>query len=276
MRRPAIAAVISGAILAGCGSSEKDERGLTVLPDMYDTPAAESQRAAVSEVDARDAQGNPIRRSVHHGTMLAPPEGTVPRGFQPYPLAAGDVAAARRNPNPLAPTPQVLKAGQRDYLSFCAPCHGRDGDAVNSYLAASFSGIPSLNGVGALQMPDGEVYHIVTMGRGRMANLRAQLPPERRWGVVHFLKLQARAAIAAEDVAKLVPYLDSEIEKRPEDAALRARRAELVRLAEQARADLAALGSAGDGREYQPPPAPVPEYVAPSWPVPQGPAGGHP
>lgn len=262
---PALAVL---AALAGC-SSEKEERGIEVMPDMFHTPAYESQDAGTVEIDARDAQGNPVKRQVHYPAMMPPPPGTVPRGFQPYPLAANDWAGARQHRNPVERTAPVLKLGQRDYLSFCAPCHGRDGDAANGYIAKQFGGIPSLATLSVLQQSEGELFHVITMGKGRMYNLRAQLPPERRWGVVHFLKLQALAATAAEDVAKLVPYLDSEIEKNPADETLKARRAELVRIAAEAKAALAALGSAGDGHEFIPPPEPVPEYVGPSWPLPE-------
>jgi mono/diheme cytochrome c family protein len=254
--------------LSACGS-EKKERGLDLLPDMFNTPAYESQAAGTIEVDARDAQGKPIRRAVHFPAMLTPPVGTVARGQSAYPFAATDWAGAKTNRNPLAMTPQALKQGQHDFLTFCAPCHGRDGNAANGYVAKTFSGIPSLNGMPVLQLSEGEIYHVLTMGKGRMWNQRAQLPPERRWAVVHFLKVQARAAVAAEDVAKLLPYLDSEIEKHPDDAALKARRVEILRLAELAKTDLAGLAGAGDGHEFIPPLPAVPEYVGPTWPVPE-------
>lgn len=257
------------ALLAGCGG-EKDDRGLEVMPDMYHTPAYESQDAGSIEIDARDAQGQPIRRPVHYPAMLAPPEGTVPRGFQPYPLAVADLAAARANRNPLPPSAAVLKRGQRDFLSYCAPCHGRDGNAANGYIAASFGGVPSLNGLSALQLSEGEIFHFLTLGKGRMPSLRAQLPAESRWAVVRFVRVQALANLAAEDVAKLLPYLDSEIAKTPDDPTLKARREELVRLAAEAKAALAAIGKAGDGHEFVPAPPPVPEYVGPSWPLPEG------
>lgn len=255
-------------LLAGCGS-EKDERGLELMPDMYHTPAVESQGAGTTEVEARDAQGNPIRRQVHHPAMLAPPAGTVPREGRPYDLAPGDWAAARVLPNPMPALPAVLKTGQRDYLSFCAPCHGRDGEAGTAAMASYFGGIPSLNGMAVLQYPEGEIFHIITHGKGRMTQMSAQLPIERRWGVVHFLKLQARATVAAEDVAKLVPYIEAEIAKHPGDQALIARRAEILALAAQAKADLDALGAAGDGHDFAPAPEPVPEYVVPRYPRPE-------
>jgi len=237
---------------------------------MFHTPAYKSQTAGTIEVDGRDAQGNPVRRTVQYPAMLTPPFGTVPRGFQPYQLAANDLAGARAQRNPLLATPAVLRQGQRDFLTYCAPCHGRDGDAANGYVAAYFGGIPSLNGLSILQMPEGEIFHVVTVGKGRMSNLRAQVPAERRWGVASFLKVQARAVAADQDLGKTLPLLDAEVAKNPADAALKARRDELLRLAAQAKADLAALQAAGDGHGYLPLPAPVPEWLGPTWPLPEG------
>jgi mono/diheme cytochrome c family protein len=257
--------------LVGCGSEEKADRGIELMPDMFHTPAYKSQTAGTIEIEAKDAQGRPIQRSIHYPAMLTPPAGTMPRGFQPYPLAMNDLAGARANRNPLTPSPAVLRQGQRDFLTFCAPCHGRDGDAANGYIARQFGGIPSLNGVSILHMPEGEMFHVMTLGKGRMTNMRAQLPAERRWAVASFLKVQARATTAGQDLGKTLPQLDAELAKNPTDAALQARRAEVVRLAAQATADLTAIKAAGDGHAFLPPPAPVAEWIDPTWPLPESP-----
>lgn len=257
-------------LLAAC-SEETDKRGLEVLPDMFHTPAYKSQTAGSIEVDARDAKGQPIRREVQYPGMMTPPEGTVPRDGEAYPLAAGDFVAARALVNPVPATAAVLRQGQHDFLIFCATCHGRDGDASHGYVAKQFSGIPSLNGPAILEKPDGEIYHIITMGRARMYNLRAQLPPERRWAVVDFIKVQARAATAEADLQKLLPGIDEQLAKceGDPDPVLVRRRAAIVALAAQAKADLAAVETAGDGHAFAPAPAAVPEYVGPTWPLPQ-------
>jgi mono/diheme cytochrome c family protein len=271
MRNPVIVACL-GALLASCGT-EKDERGIELMPDMYHTPAYESQDAGTIVVEGRDAQGAAQRRVVHYPSMQPPPPGTVARGTVPYPFAATDFEGARTHRNPLAVTPQVLRQGQQDFLTFCAPCHGRDGNSAHGYVAAQFSGIPSLNVARIVEIPDGEIFHVVTMGKGRMQQMRAQLPPERRWALAHFLKVQARANVSAEEAAKaasVVSYLDADTSLT--DAQRAARREEILRLAAQAQADLAAIGSAGDGHEFIPPPPPVPEYVGPTWPAPPEPA----
>jgi mono/diheme cytochrome c family protein len=222
----------------------------------------------VQRVPARNAQGETVEREIHYPAMLAPPAGTVPRqapAATPA-LRADDWAGAKRLVNPLAASASVLRQGQRDYLVHCASCHGRDGNAAGAAMAPYFAGIPSLNGVGMLNWTDGEVYHLIGVGRGRMPHLRAQLPPERRWAVAHFLRVQARANAVHTDLKAMLDEFDRQAATKPGDPA---RRAALVAQLAQAEADLKALATAGDGHAFQPRAEPLPEYVGPSWPNPE-------
>jgi mono/diheme cytochrome c family protein len=255
-------------LLSGC-ETEKKDRKIEIVPDMAHSPAVKSQAATTTTRLVRDEQGELVERTVVWPAMLTPPDGTVPRGPAPYTIAAGDLVAARAQVNPLLATPLVLKQGQRDYLITCAACHGRDGDAANGYVAAFFPGVPSLNGIGVLNMPEGEIFHIATRGRARMPGFAAQLPAERRWAVVHFVRAQARASATSADLAAQLAKLDEQIRAKPEDATLPPRRAQLAAAAAQAQADLAAIKTAGEGLEFLPPPAPRREDVGPAWPAPE-------
>jgi mono/diheme cytochrome c family protein len=181
--------VRSGALLlacllaAGCGDAEGESRGLEVLPDMYHSPAPRTQSALA-----------PGDGTVHRPAAQEQPEGAVPRRGAGYRLAPGDLAAARRLLNPLLPEAAVLARGERAYLVHCSACHGRDGDAGRAAMAPYLGGIPSLRGPGALHLCDGEIFHFISAGKGRMPDLRAQLAPDERWAVVHFLRVQAAAA----------------------------------------------------------------------------------
>ncbi|MCS6970928.1 MAG: cytochrome c [Planctomycetota bacterium] len=246
-------------LLAACGE-EKDERGLTVLPDMHYTPALESQDAGVAELRQRDPQGREVVRVVHYPAQLAPPDGAVARDRALAPPEVGDLAAARALRNPLLPTAAVLQQGQRDYLSYCAPCHGRNGKAATSALAPHFSGIPDLAAPGLIVKPEGELYHIISRGRGRMPDFAAQIPPPERWALVHFVRLQAIAASSDEELARL----EAQAAGDPQAADAQRALAEARRLRR-------ALGSAGEGWEFRPEPPPEPEWRRPQWPLPEGP-----
>lgn len=245
-------------LLSGC-SDEKPDRGLEALPDMFHSPAYESQNAMVSP-DGK----------TQYPAMLTPPEGTVARGLVPYAVDPADWATAKKLTNPQMPTKAVLKMGQTWFNHTCATCHGRDGNAVNGNVAKQFSGIPSINGANVLNLSEGELYHIVSVGRNRMPNFRAQLPPAERWAVVSYVRVLARATIAKNDAATVVGDAEGVIREKPNDPAAQATMQQGKTILEQRTADLAAILQLGDdteaaAAEFHPLPEPVPEYVAPSW-----------
>ncbi|MCK6487870.1 MAG: cytochrome c [Planctomycetes bacterium] len=219
MRKPLAAAALA-VLLAGC-AEENPKRGLEILPDMFHTPAFKSQTALVSPDG-----------TVQSPATLAPPEGTVPREGAPYPLAANEQALAKGFANPLAPLPAVLRAGRRDFETYCGVCHGRDGNAGHAPMAPFFSGIPSLAGETYSALTDGEIAHIIARGRGRMPGHAAQLPGERRWQVVSYLRALQHATVATARGGK----------------------------------ELEALMAVTGGERLAPLPAPRPEYEPPAWP----------
>lgn len=257
-------AALAALLLAGC-SEEKDKRGLEALPDMHHTPAYKSQNV----IERRAADG------VHHApVMAAPVAGTVPRGSSVYPFAMAEFEAAKDLLNPLAADAATLKAGQRAYRISCSVCHGLDGNAAHTSMAKSFSGIPSVNGTNIKVLSDGEIYHFITTGKnGRMPAMRAQVLPEQRWAIAHYLRALSRATLAAQEAAAVVTAAEGEL--RPVDSTmpLRTKLLGFRSILEQREADLKALTTAGEGDEFIPPPQPVPEYVPVEWPNPK-PAGG--
>jgi mono/diheme cytochrome c family protein len=183
MKRSALL-VLAVFALVGCGVDKTENRGLRYMPDMYVSPALKSQEAWV--VVATDADGNEVVR--HVPAMLTPPTGTIPRDFMPYDLGAEQLEAADRRANPLPPDATTLRLGRDKYDQFCAVCHGRSGDATAGYVKDQFKGIPSLNTTIVASYSDGRIYHWITLGRGRMPPYGAQLLPEERWAVIHYVR----------------------------------------------------------------------------------------
>jgi len=253
--------------LAGCSSEEKSDRGLKYMPEMYDTPAYKSQSA----MERTDADGKTVR---HIPMMLTPPVGSIPRTGAPYQIDALDFASAKELVNPLLPTAAVLKSGQRWFNITCAACHGVDGNAANASVAPTknrplrFGGVPSLNGTNVVRLSDGEIFHLITRGRARMPSLHAQVLPEERWAVVHYLRALNRATLALTDSEQQLKDLEKGVaagyaqvtpEAKGELDALRLRVA-------QRRVDLALIQSGGDGADFAPPKPARPEYEQAAWP----------
>ncbi len=261
--------VVVGAVMAlsGCGESEKSSRGFDYMPEMYNHPGYKSQTArAVTD-------GKTVR---HVPMMLQPVDGTVPRGGAGYTIAATDIAGAKALVNPQAATEAVLKRGQLLFNRTCAMCHGRDGDATHGYVAPTkerpdrFGGIPSINTQNVALMTDGEIYHIISLGRNRMQDLSAQLLPADRWSVVLYASALARATQAMTDAEKRLAELQKATAAgapKANDAEAKAELTACMATIEQKKRDLQLIQQGGEGDEFIPPQKPVPEYVKPSWAV---------
>ena len=250
-------------LLASCGDGEKSKRGIELMPDMYHSPAYRQQSAmVVSKEDSADGKEH------HYPALLAPVAGTVARDFTPYQIAVADLESARKLVNPLAPTSEVLRQGQHAFNVYCVVCHGRDGNSANGYVAKYFSGVPRLDSANVAAYTDGEIFHVITMGKGRMPAYAAQLPAESRWAAVHYLRALNRAAIALADVDKMVQDAELALRDHPEDANAKTALATDRTLLDQRRRDLAAIQRLGDGagEEFAPLPDPQPEYAVPTWP----------
>jgi mono/diheme cytochrome c family protein len=265
MRKPhaVLALAASLAALVSCGDGEKSSRGIELMPDMYHSPAYRQQSAMVQGKDA-SVDG----KEHHYPALQAPVAGTVARDFTPYQLAVADLEGARKLTNPLAPTADVLRQGQHAFNVFCVVCHGRDGNSANGYVAKHFSGVPSLNGPNVAAYTDGEIFHFITMGKARMPSYAAQLLPEQRWAVVHYLRALDRASIALANVEKMVQDAELALHDHPGDANAKTALDTDRSLLEQRRRDLAAIQRLGEGagEEFAPLPDPQPEYVVPTWP----------
>jgi mono/diheme cytochrome c family protein len=268
MRNPLIAAGLIAAVLVGC-SEEKHERGLEALPDMFHTPA----HKALTAITSPDGK-------TEYSSMLPPVEGTVQRGYVPYAIAPTDWPAAKLLQNPLTPSRDVLRLGQTWFNHTCAMCHGRDGNAQHANIAKQFAGVPSINGVNVLGMADGEIYHIITVGRNRMPRLVHQLPPTERWSVVTYVKVLARATIAATKASDVVADAEAVIHAElPTDPAAKAKMEEDRSILARRQADLDAILALGDRQDeaaaaFAPLPEPIPEYIPPTWNVPGGAQAG--
>jgi mono/diheme cytochrome c family protein len=133
--------------------------------------------------------------------MRPPVEGTVARGFLPYPYKGKPEDAGKYLVNPLLPTSDVIERGKAKYLTFCSPCHGNFGRG-DSRLQGQFPNPPTLHSDKVRNWPDGNVYHVMTEGQNVMPSYASQIAREDRWAIVHYLRVLQRAQNAKESDLK--------------------------------------------------------------------------
>ena len=135
-------------------------------------------------------------------TMQSPVPGTIAQGSMPlhYEATPADaIHAGEELVNPFDPTADAGKAsterGQAIYQSYCVACHGGDGAGNGLVAQRGFPPPPSLLTGKSVAMKDGQLLHILTFGQNSMPNFAAQLPPDRRWDVINYIRsLQAAAS----------------------------------------------------------------------------------
>ncbi|NPA43656.1 MAG: c-type cytochrome [Chlorobi bacterium] len=186
MKKTILLLFIAGLVLASCNHyPEKTYWDYMGEFDMYYSKAYESYSP------------NP---HLPGGMTLQPmPEGTVPRdGEVPYPFKnklADRKLAGQKLKNPLPKTPENLERGQMMYNIYCAVCHGKDGkgmataDTTTLYKKKLYP-IPPADLTTDLvrSYPDGEIYHVITMGSAIMGPHGSQIRPADRWRIVHYIK----------------------------------------------------------------------------------------
>jgi mono/diheme cytochrome c family protein len=145
-------------------------------------------------------------------------DGTLPRGFDPYPfpltrgrdpaetkrleaetataaglaLTAGgpDIPESYRRP---APTLEILKTGRKAFESTCIVCHGPWAFGDGTVPQRGFPTPPSLQERKARDYPDGRFFHVITSGQnGIMPSYAYRFTPAERWAIVYYVRaLQA-------------------------------------------------------------------------------------
>ena len=165
--------------LASCERTRNDP-GYTYFPDMAYSRAYET----FSE--------NPVFSDGK--TMRDPVPGTIPREMVPFPYEKTDedlARAGRELINPLKPTEENLARGKEMFERMCQQCHGEKGDGQGYLYTSKLYNYPPgvLTAAQAVNRPDGEIYHIITVGRNVMGAHGPLIRPEDRWKIVMYVRV---------------------------------------------------------------------------------------
>ena len=158
-------------LATACGNHEKPN--VIYMPDMAYSPSIKAQ-----EVDGK-GRG-----------MGIPVPGTIARNEYPYHGVSEDAAASLNNP--LKRTRANLKRGQEMFNIYCKVCHGKFGEGDGS-VVPRFPQPPTLQSDKIKNWKDGQIFHIMTMGRGLMPSYARQVDASDRWKIVHYVRVIQRA-----------------------------------------------------------------------------------
>jgi mono/diheme cytochrome c family protein len=125
-------------------------------------------------------------------TLRLAPAGTIARGQMPFPYKATPedaLLAGLKLKNPFSSRDERrLARGSEVFTHFCQVCHGPFGQGDGSVILGGFPAPPSLSAQRAIGMPDGQMFHVLTRGQGRMPSVAPQLSPEDRWSAILYVR----------------------------------------------------------------------------------------
>lgn len=169
-----LAALGMVAFLGGCGATSQ-RRAFEYMPDMARDPA---YKAYAPNSVTRD--GLTLQNAV---------AGTIPRGFHPFHYGPGEDEAARAGRelvNPYRPSAQTLDEGKALFQTYCAVCHGAQGRG-DGPISGKIPPPPSYVSDRLMQFPPGRIFHVITLGTGKMPSYASQLSFDERWKIVTYV-----------------------------------------------------------------------------------------
>ncbi|MET0262363.1 MAG: cytochrome c [Rariglobus sp.] len=96
---------------------------------------------------------------------------------------------------------KLLERGQDRYTIYCAPCHGALGDGNGITKQYGMGATPTFHDDAKRKLADGEIFNVITHGKGNMLSYADKLSAQDRWAVIAYVRALQRAAHAtAADV----------------------------------------------------------------------------
>ncbi len=162
--------------------NDRNKPGYSYFPDMEQSRSYETYTE------------NPVLEGGK--TNLLPVEHTVPRGNIPYQFEKTDEnrkLAGLKLLNPYLSQGKDAKAieeGKRLYNIYCIHCHGEKGDGKGFlYTSGKYSYPPASLLVDKVAgNPDGEIFHVISVGFGVMGAHQGQIMPDDRWKIASYIR----------------------------------------------------------------------------------------
>ena len=124
----------------------------------------------------------------------------------PAPAAETARPASYDKKNPVTPTAEGMASAKKMFGYDCAMCHGAAGDGKGDMVESMKLTVKDWRDPQSLAgMTDGELYEVITKGRGKMTGEGDRLPPDKVWNMVNYVRSLAKkgeGAKAAEAAPK--------------------------------------------------------------------------
>ena len=159
-------------LLSSCFDPSKPN--FQYFPDMYESLAYETYAESEGFANGIVAQ--------------LPPEGSIPRGWEPYDYEdsnEGYALAKSQLISPIEVNDKNLSQGKELYEIYCSVCHGDKGDGMGILAQREkFLGIPAYID---RDITPGSIYHVLMYGINAMGSHAGQVNEEERWQIAQYV-----------------------------------------------------------------------------------------
>jgi hypothetical protein len=109
--------------------------------------------------------------------------------------------------NPITPTPEGLAEARKLFGYHCAMCHNKDGDGKGELAAEMKLELHDWRDGSTLEkMTDGEMFFIISNGKGKMLGGEGDRTPEKmRWNLVNLVRAFAKKGAGDKPKAETPP-----------------------------------------------------------------------
>jgi mono/diheme cytochrome c family protein len=132
----------------------------------------------------------PVPGTIARGTPIQTASGLV-YPYEDSPVFTGRMTGTTNfiETNPLTVNAQLLQRGRERFTIYCAPCHGQaaDGNGITKKLGVMLT-VANLHDKRIVELPDGEIFQVITQGRNTMGAYGPNVPVADRWAVIAYLR----------------------------------------------------------------------------------------
>ncbi len=197
-------AIIGIFAVAGWQGKTFTQPPLEIFPDMVRQPKYQPQHTSDFFADSRAAR-QPVAGTV--------PVGYNVKGYYYYNGASNSQDVDRSNGFsgatdyystgrfgdaygdgvPVPVDAALLERGRQRFDINCAVCHGRTGAANGIVTQYNLVGVASFQDDRLRQMPDGQIFNTITLGKNKMGAYGANIAVEDRWAIIAYIRALERS-----------------------------------------------------------------------------------
>ena len=122
--------------------------------------------------------------------------------FEDSPINTGHITGTTNfiETNPMPITAELLKRGQQRFTINCTPCHGATGEGKGiTQKIGAMAVVANLHDKRIVELPDGELFFVISNGRNLMGAYGANITVEDRWAIIAYLRALQLARLGTVD-----------------------------------------------------------------------------